>query len=148
MGYLSEIPIDVLRGSLNDLIRQAAQLHRAAFHPEGSWHPSINAYRCRKGFLICVELAGVGREQISLVVEPLRVRVRGQRPPPEPTNADGPMLQLLALEIDHGPFEREVVLPAEVAPEKVHAEQVGGILWIHLPLACKRAGSAGTKGGT
>ncbi len=43
---------------------------------------------------------------------------------------------MLALEIDYGPFEREVILPAdvEVDVEQAHAEQENGLLWISLPL--------------
>jgi HSP20 family molecular chaperone IbpA len=60
--------------------------------------------------------------------------IRGQRQPPEPAQTDGPLMQILALEIDHGPFDREVVLPSEVEPERVQAEQRNGMLWIYLPL--------------
>ena len=41
---------------------------------------------------------------------------------------------MIAMEIDYGPFEREVRLPDEVDVKKVHAEQKNGLLWIHLPL--------------
>jgi len=41
---------------------------------------------------------------------------------------------LLAMEIDYGPFIREVPLPAEVEIDKAHAEQRNGLLWISLPL--------------
>jgi HSP20 family molecular chaperone IbpA len=40
---------------------------------------------------------------------------------------------LLALEIDYGPFEREVHLPTEIDVEQASAEQQNGLLWIHLP---------------
>jgi HSP20 family molecular chaperone IbpA len=38
------------------------------------------------------------------------------------------------MEIDYGPYLREVTLPAEVEIEKVHAEQRNGLLWISLRL--------------
>jgi HSP20 family molecular chaperone IbpA len=41
---------------------------------------------------------------------------------------------MLALEIDYGPFERRVELPAEVDVEQARAEQENGLLWIYLPL--------------
>jgi HSP20 family molecular chaperone IbpA len=41
---------------------------------------------------------------------------------------------MLALEIDHGPFERIVELPADIEPKGVTAEHREGILWIRLPL--------------
>jgi HSP20 family protein len=99
------------------------------------WHPAIDAYRCRDYILICAELAGVDRSQIAVAVEPRRVWLRGRRRPPEPRDTEGPALQVLALEIDHGSFEREIVLPVPVNPEQVEAEQREGLLWIRLPLA-------------
>ena len=45
--------------------------------------------------------------------------------------------RLLAMEIDYGPFIREVPLPAEVEILQAHAEQRNGLLWISLPLKQK-----------
>lgn len=97
------------------------------------WQPAINAFRCESGICICVELAGIDRSQIDLTVESLRVMVRGTREAPEPADDQGRAVQMLALEIDYGPFEREVILPAPVDVEGASAEQRNGLLWIHLP---------------
>src|SRR5712692_226104 len=74
------------------------------------------------------------RSQIDLTVEPRRVLIRGARALPEPTHAEGRAVRLLAMEIDYGPFEREVALPAEVEIDQASAEQRNGLLWISLPL--------------
>jgi HSP20 family molecular chaperone IbpA len=37
------------------------------------------------------------------------------------------------MEIDHGPFCREVDLPADVAQERIGAAHLNGLLWIELP---------------
>jgi HSP20 family molecular chaperone IbpA len=60
--------------------------------------------------------------------------IRGVRDVPEPRGKEDPALQMIAMEIDYGPFEREVRLPDEVEVKKVRAEQKNGLLWIHLPL--------------
>lgn len=106
------------------------QLWQRASH---SWQPPINAFRCETCVRICVDLAGVERSHIDLQVEGRRVIVRGQRRPPEPSG-QGRALQILALEIDYGPFEREVHLPVDVDVERAHAETENGLLWISLPL--------------
>ena len=50
---------------------------------------------------------------IDLTVDSERLILRGVRDVlPEPTHAEGRAVQLLAMEIDCGPFEREVRLPA------------------------------------
>jgi HSP20 family molecular chaperone IbpA len=60
--------------------------------------------------------------------------IRGVRRAPEPEECDGPPMQILALEIDHGPFEREIALNFDLQPDQVRAEQRNGLLWIYLPL--------------
>src|SRR5205814_9780519 len=99
-----------------------------------TWEPAINAYRCDKCIRVCVDLAGVERSRIDLTVEPERLIVRGVRDVPEPTHAEGRAVQLLAMEIDYGSFEREVLLPALVDINYVHVDQRHGLLSISLPV--------------
>ena len=123
-----------LHGTLHDVTSELARLQFSRFGSH-TWQPAINAYRCDKCIRVCVDLAGVERSRIDLTVEPERLIVRGVRDVPEPTHAEGRAVQLLAMEIDYGPFERTVELFDEVDVEKVHAEQTNGLLWIDLPFA-------------
>jgi HSP20 family molecular chaperone IbpA len=113
---------------LGDVTVRSVQLWRATPH---AWRPAINAFRCEAAVSICVDLAGIDKSLIDLQVEPRRVTVRGSRDAPEPIDQ---AVQMLALEIDYGPFERQVELPAEVDVEQARAEQENGLLWIYLPL--------------
>ena len=122
-----------LHGTLHDVTSELARLQFSRFASQ-TWQPAINAYRCENCIRVCVDLAGVERSRIDLTVEPERLIVRGVRDVPEPTHAEGRAVQLLVMEIDYGPFEREVRLPVLVDIEKVHAEQRNGLLWISLPL--------------
>jgi HSP20 family protein len=100
----------------------------------GTWQPSLNAYRCENSIEVCFDLAGVDKERIDIQIEPGRLVVRGVRAAPEPASCDPQPQQILAMEIDHGPFLRELRLPAEVLRDEVTAEYRNGLLWIHLPL--------------
>jgi HSP20 family protein len=97
------------------------------------WRPAINAFQCDKGLRICVDLAGVDRSQVELIVEPQRLTIRGTRDAPEPTDAEGRAVQMIAFEIDYGPFERVVALPLPVDVDRARAEQRNGLFWIELP---------------
>ncbi len=119
MDTIRHIQLRWLQGTLADVTVRSIQLWRATPH---TWQPAINAFRCQKAVSICVDLAGIDKSLIDLEVEPRRITVRGSREPPEP------------LEIDYGPFERVIELPAEVSAKKVRAEQENGLLWIYLPL--------------
>jgi Molecular chaperone (small heat shock protein) len=133
MDPIRNIKLRWLHGALYDLSSELSRLQFSQFAPH-AWEPAINAYRCKNCIRICVDLAGVDRSLIDLTVEPRRVVIRGTRELPEPTNDEGCAQQLLAMEIDYGPFIREVLLPAEVEIEQTHAEQRNGLLWILLPL--------------
>jgi HSP20 family protein len=134
MDPIRSIKLRWLQGAaLHDVRSDLARLHFSRFGSH-TWEPAINAYRCDKCIRVCVDLAGVERSRIDLTVEPERLIVRGMRDVPEPTHAEGRAVQLLAMEIDYGPFEREVLLPALVDIDNVHAEQRNGLLWISLPL--------------
>lgn len=128
MDSTRHIKLRWLHGTLGDVSMTRVQMWQVGPH---TWQPAINAFRCEKGVRICVDLAGVEKSSIELTVEPKRVVMRGSRNPPEPTSERA--LQTLALEIDYGPFEREVYLPVEVDVEQAHAEQENGLLWITLP---------------
>ena len=101
--------------------------------PEG-WRPSMNAYRCEKCIQVCFDLAGVDKADVDLRIEPTRLLLRGTRRTPEPASSEGRPRQIVAMEIDHGHFSRELRLPARVNPGSVSAEQRDGLLWIKLPI--------------
>jgi HSP20 family protein len=132
MDSIGSIKLRWLHGALQDVTYELAR-SQFQFAPH-TWEPAINAYRCEKCIRICVDLAGVERSQIDLIVEPQRVLIRGERELPEPSHDEGRAVRLLAMEIDYGPFERELQLPVEVEINQAHAEQRNGLLWISLPI--------------
>jgi HSP20 family protein len=133
MDPIRTIRLRWMQGALTDVTYNLTRLQFAQFAPQ-PWEPAINAYRCESAVRICVDLAGVERSAIDLTVESRRVLIRGARALPEPSHGEGRAVQLLAMEIDYGPFEREVPLPVEVEIDKAEAEQRNGLLWISLPV--------------
>jgi HSP20 family protein len=134
MDDIRSIHLRRLHGQLGDVVYQLTRVQFSQFSPHEVWRPAVNVYRCADCVTICVDLAGVDRKRIDLRVEPRRVVIRGQRQPPEPVSDDKKPIQILVMEIDYGAFEREVLLPSDVDPERVTAEQRNGLLWICLPL--------------
>ena len=132
MEPIRHIKLRWLRGRLGDVNYEVTRYFSQVL--PGKWQPAINAFRCEGGLKVCVELAGVAKSEIDLMVESRRVTIRGNRELPEPPDGDDCAVQVLALEIDYGSFEREVALPLEVDIEQASAEQENGLLWIHLPL--------------
>lgn len=128
------IRLQRLQGQIGDVAYELTKVHFSGLRTSHRWQPSINAYRCDKCMRIFVDLAGVESSEIELELGPGRLTLRGNRNLPEPDDAHNPAMQVLAMEIDHGDFERVIDLPPDVDFRRVHAEQRNGMLCIHLPL--------------
>jgi HSP20 family protein len=126
--------LERLGRELGSIAYELTQVHFTQFGPADRWRPAVNAYRCDDSFIICADLAGIDPAAVQVLAEPRRLIIRGTRPPPEPACDSEVSVQVLAMEIDYGPFERTLELPAEVNSERVTAEQRSGLLWIYLPL--------------
>jgi HSP20 family protein len=126
--------LDEIQRHVGDIAVQLTQAQFFHFTVARGWQPALNAFRCGEHFIVCVELAGVDKAGIDIRAETRRLVIRGSRQTPEPACDEAPAVHVLALEIDHGPFERILDLPTDVEPDRVTAEHRNGLLWIKLPL--------------
>lgn len=122
-----------LQGELGDMLYEFSKVSFSHSFSSTGWRPAINAYAYEDALKICVDLAGVDTQSIEIRVDRSRLILRGNRPLPEPSK-QRPCRRILVMEIDYGPFERIIELPAVVNPDRVSARQSEGFLWITLPL--------------
>ncbi|OAI57257.1 hypothetical protein AYO49_02400 [Verrucomicrobiaceae bacterium SCGC AG-212-N21] len=120
----------------NQIAAELQELHFGALHRPGvAWRPALNVYVHADRFVVCVELAGMPKQDIEVQVEPRRLTISGHRVLPEPDCAQPPCGRVLIMEIAEGTFERVVEFARDIAPDKAEARQENGWLWITLPLA-------------
>ena len=108
------------------------------FYPGEAWHPNVNLYETEASYLVCVDLAGVDKEKIDLIVADGRLTLKGTRLVPTcpeiSTEAEQQRrVRVHVMEIDHGSFCRVVEIPNDVHQERIDARYDDGLLWIHLP---------------
>ena len=125
-------------GRVQKLTEQMMQKGYFNFCPSETWTPSVNLYETYDAYLVCVDLAGVDKEKIDIVVVDQRLTIRGNRSvPPCPgcraDDTDPQRMRVHLMEIDHGAFAREVELPEDVLKDRISAKYVDGLLWIELP---------------
>jgi HSP20 family protein len=125
----------VVPQEVNDLHRRMEQvmdslLHGLgpAFGPKG-FVPRADIHENPEGLLVTVDLPGVSREAIDIVVEGQALRISGVRAEPAITGC----LRWHQLEIAYGPFERFIPLPATADVEKVQANYKDGFLQVIIP---------------
>ena len=105
------------------------------FLPHQAWSPSVNLYETDESYCVCIDLSGVDKKKIDIEVVEQRLTLRGTRTIPECSveSKSGKKPRIHLLEIDHGPFSREVELPQNVDRDKINAKYNDGMLWIELP---------------
>lgn len=92
------------------------------------WRPAVDVFRARDGIAVIAELPGVDEADLQVTVEDQRLRIAGLRRPPQLADADPQRL-----EIDYGPFERHIGLPADSDGERITAHLRHGLLTVHVP---------------
>ena len=120
-------------------------------HSPRSWRPRLNIYETPDEYVVCVELAGMTREEIDVSAEGGVLHLRGVRQRPviperwarqgdsagadAEANAppDDAAVSVHLMEIDSGRFHRQVPIPPDAAVGEIGATYRHGYLWIVLP---------------
>lgn len=113
------------------------ELHFGRFQlPPLKWQPPINAYLCESSLVIYADLAGADTRSVKVRVSERRVTISGRRESPEQRLREERVRcrQVLAMEIEHGPFERTLSLSVDVDAGEARVTQADGFLRIHLPI--------------
>jgi len=117
-----------------DLHRRMEQMMERLLHiaePESSslgWVPRADVYETAEQILVSLEIPGVERGEIEILVQGPYLRVSGVRQ--EPTSV---CMRWHQMEIVYGPFERVVALPLAIDPEGIRATYTDGFLRIEIP---------------
>ncbi len=96
---------------------------------EGHWAPNTDVYLTEEGLVIRVELAGMRREDLELTVENQQLKISGHR-------SDGcrtGKCSFVVMEINYGPFETILDLPAGYDLSLARASYQNGFLRIDVP---------------
>ena len=100
------------------------------------WIPNTDVYATEDGLVVKVELAGMRREDLELVMEGNRLQISGQRP----DGCRSPGSKFLVMEINYGSFECVIEVPPGYNLGEAKAAYQNGFLRVDVP-AVPRASS-------
>ena len=95
------------------------------------WVPNTDVYATDNGLVVKVELAGMRSDHLEITVEGNRLRISGNRP----DGCRAPKASFLVMEINYGPFESVLELPAGYDLSQAKAAYLNGFLRIDVPVA-------------
>ena len=112
---------------------------------ESQWTPNTDAYVTESGLVVKVELAGMRKDDLQLVIEGNRIRISGHRP----DGCRAPKCKFLLMEINYGAFETVLELTDGFDLAKAKASYQNGFLRIDVPFLKEERGPVGnTLGNT
>lgn len=106
-------------------------------HRVGSeWTPRIDLYEDEISFYIILELAGIKKEDLKILVEDDRiVKIYGER---KNLLKNEKNTNHYSVEIRTGRFARNIVLPQKVDTKRISLEQFNGIFKLILDKKCPK----------
>jgi HSP20 family protein len=105
------------------------------------WVPNTDVYSTEEGLVVKLELAGMRSENLQITVEGNKLRISGQRP----DGCRAAKFNFLAMEINYGPFENVLELPAGYDLTQAKASYLNGFLRIDVPQTSKTQPAKRTK---
>jgi HSP20 family protein len=100
------------------------------------WVPNTDVLVHDAGAVVAIELAGMRREDVDILMTANRLRIRGQRDKAPRL----PGAKYMLMEIPDGPFDYVVDLPAGLDSQRAKAVYLNGFLRVDIP---KSAGGEG-----
>jgi HSP20 family protein len=121
--------IDQLQQEIQELFADLWQVPRFSGLRAG-FRPHVDCFRTGDALTVLVEIPGIDGDKVDLFVAEGTLYLAGTRARPR---LEGQVYQ--QMEIDYGPFRRQVALGADVDVAQARATYEQGILTIVLPLA-------------
>ncbi len=129
----SDSPFRNVTDQISAAVDEIVGRHFIRFCPTDAWRPHVNLYETPDAFILCVDLAGMKAEEISVETHDGILTIRGRRTPPIPVDVPANDIRVHLMEIDSGTFCREVELIGPIDRERIMAACRDGLLWITLP---------------
>ncbi|MCI0708511.1 MAG: Hsp20/alpha crystallin family protein [Ignavibacteriae bacterium] len=95
------------------------------------WTPAVDITEKENEYLVNVELPGINKDDVKIMVENNVLTIRGERKQDQETKQDG----YRRVERSYGAFQRSFKLPNTVKAEKIDASYKDGVLTVTLPKA-------------
>lgn len=117
---------------LEELFDELWQVPRFAAGMRHAFRPQVDVCRDGEKLTVVVEIPGADPDAIRVVLDGRTLLIAGERPRPR-----GSADVWYRSEIEYGPFERELTLPADVTVDAAEATYERGLLKLELAIAPK-----------
>jgi HSP20 family molecular chaperone IbpA len=128
-GHLHASEFDNIRELLEMLMSEHTPAkHKIKMKTSFGWEPPMNVFETEAEFVVIMDISGMERKEISVVTDGNILRISGVRKDLIPPGKK----QFHSLEIQVGPFQRLIGIPAPVEMDSLATRYDNGLLEIRL----------------
>jgi HSP20 family protein len=98
----------------------------------GGAYPPINVFQQGDDLVAIVEMPGVNKDNLNIQAKENTIRIAGQKSVDYPENVSLHRRERLS-----GNFDRTLVVPMQIDPDRIRAEYNDGLLALYIPRAEK-----------
>ena len=98
----------------------------------GGAYPPINVFQQGDDLVAIVEMPGVNKDNLNIQAKENTIRIAGQKSVDYPENVSLHRRERLS-----GNFDRTLVVPIQIDPDRIRAEYNDGLLALYIPRAEK-----------
>ena len=98
----------------------------------GGAYPPINVFQQGDDLVAIVEMPGVNKDNLNIQAKENTIRIAGQKSVEYPENVSLHRRERLS-----GNFDRTLVVPMQIDPDRIRAEYNDGLLALYIPRAEK-----------
>jgi len=128
-----------MRRQIDELFGDAWTRAGLSSQRRAGFRPRVDVYYCDSDAgakaVVKADLAGVSSGDLNIEIRGRTLVISGER---KARDAEGRVYQ--QIEIESGPFQREIQLGADVVADEARANYEDGILRVEVPLAAPREG--------
>jgi HSP20 family protein len=134
-NYSPILELNKLQEDISHLLADlSSHLSGGGLHDSGIWIPNVDLSDDQRQVLIKVELPGVKKEHVQVLLQDGYLRIVGEKKPP----VHNTRAHYLCLERSYGRFSRIIHLNSVVDMDAANARMHNGVLTIVLPKLSNR----------
>jgi HSP20 family protein len=134
MSLIRYQPVNLFDSFNDDINRYFGNMrNKAAAGQERNWSPDVDIREDENSYLLTVDIPGVDRENIEIILEKGVLTLKGERSREAATNSQ----EYRRKERVHGTFIRQFSLPETVDRQNISATVKDGVLNVVIPKQAK-----------
>ena len=126
--------IEKTKREMDTFMDEMIGFSKMAMYGKTYFSPQVDIYEANNVFIIIVDVAGISKKDINLILSDGFIVIKGYR---KRDHVHKQSICYYHMEIEYGPFERRIAIPRNCDVDNMKVVYKNGLLRIEIPLKVK-----------